>query len=318
MTLNSPCVSVVVPTFKRPLLLRRAIESLQAQTLTDWEAIVSDDETTSGETWELLQRWAAEDGRIKPLRNQGKHGQAGNITCALRAASAPWIKVLFDDDRLRPGCLARFMKVVEGRPENIALVACLGATVDARSPQCKPERRGHRAKVEYLEPGDALLALYLNDLDIGIPTQVMVRRACLHEETQFMDAPGLVSCVDLWWYARLLREGGLALINEVLVERYQDGHSTVTSSVSARALDEEFQRMKDLIFPLLPREAEVPPPVVAKRGVRLIRALHRLARRRPLEAARLAASAPDPRAALIGGGDAHSPPAFARKLAWSR
>ena len=41
--MNEPLVSIVVPTYKRPTYLERALKSIFAQTYTHWELIVVDD-----------------------------------------------------------------------------------------------------------------------------------------------------------------------------------------------------------------------------------------------------------------------------------
>jgi len=43
-------ITVAIPTCRRLWMLRRAIESVFAQTFTDWEIVVSDDEASPGET----------------------------------------------------------------------------------------------------------------------------------------------------------------------------------------------------------------------------------------------------------------------------
>ena len=53
----APIVSVVLPTFNRLRFLRPAVESLYAQTLTDWELIVADD-GSDPETKQYLQSLA--------------------------------------------------------------------------------------------------------------------------------------------------------------------------------------------------------------------------------------------------------------------
>ena len=123
--------------------------------------------------------------------------------------------------------------------------------------------------------------MYLQDLDIGIPTQTLVNRDCIDQGVLFEDRPGLVSCVDCWWFARLLQHGDLLLVNEPLIEQHQGDHPTVTASVDDRALDAEFQALRGLLFPLLDPGLRPPPVAVANQSVRVIRALHRLSRRQP-------------------------------------
>src|SRR6478736_4125101 len=69
-----PFITVAIPTYRRLPMLRRAVESVFAQTFTDWEMVVSDDETPPGETWNFLERLARSDPRVKPVMNSSPHG----------------------------------------------------------------------------------------------------------------------------------------------------------------------------------------------------------------------------------------------------
>jgi glycosyltransferase involved in cell wall biosynthesis len=71
-----PLITVAIPTHRRLPLLRRAVESVFAQTFVDWEMVVSDNETPSGETWTFLNSVARADARIRPINNDGQPGAA--------------------------------------------------------------------------------------------------------------------------------------------------------------------------------------------------------------------------------------------------
>lgn len=279
-----PAISVIIPTYRRAALLRRAIESAQRQTLQDIEIIVSDDEPRPGESWRMVQELAARDGRIRLIRNPGPHGQAGNMNHALAAARAPWIKPLYDDDVLRPDCLERMLEAVRGA-RGVSIVACL-------ADQCRPGRpvrRAHalgRPRIQRLDGPRAILAMYLQDLDIGIPTQVLVRRSAITEGAQFDDECGLDLAIDAWWYAAVLQRGDLMLVNEPLVEQHQGECETISSRCSDRRRHAEFLYLRELLETVLdPRLS--PPPIAAVRSqLRLIHAALACARLRPHRALR--------------------------------
>src|SRR5262245_58126894 len=107
-----PFISVAVPTYRRLRMLRRAVESVFAQTFTDWELVVSDDEVPSGETWRFLNKLASSDRRVRPIKNGSPRGAAFNHSSALRAARGEWIKILEDDDVLKPDCLEVLSQIV--------------------------------------------------------------------------------------------------------------------------------------------------------------------------------------------------------------
>lgn len=75
-------VSVCLLTYNHAHLLESTLASIQQQTLTGYEIIVSDDCSTDG-TWSLLQRLAAVDPRIRPLRTPTNLGMPGNANFAV-------------------------------------------------------------------------------------------------------------------------------------------------------------------------------------------------------------------------------------------
>ncbi len=51
---ESPSVSVLMPTYEQSRFIGRALDSLLAQTLTDWEAIIVDDGSQDGTAQAVL------------------------------------------------------------------------------------------------------------------------------------------------------------------------------------------------------------------------------------------------------------------------
>jgi len=282
-----PAVSVTMPTYKRPDMLRRAIDSVMAQTLDDWELIVTDDEDPPGETWAYLGRVAASDPRVRILRNPGPRGQIGNNNFALRQARGAWVKPLFDDDGLKPTCLERMLEAAEAAGP-VWLVRCLADRWE-HDRKLPAGDTGH-ATLERLDPGKAALAMYLQDLEIGTPVQALVRREAIEAGLLWEDPGGMQSGFDTWWLYRVAARGGLALLNEPLVDQHL-GHETGTSQMQRHPekLDEVFLRTRELMRPLISTGAN-PPSLAAVRGqVRLIRAMVAVRDRRWTDAVALTA-----------------------------
>lgn len=105
-------VSVYVPTHNRLELLKRAIDSVRAQTHQDWELIVVDDASTDG-TWAYLQSLA--DKRIKVLRNEHAAGACASRNRAIAAAKGEFVTGLDDDDEFTPNRLQRLLEVYDDR-----------------------------------------------------------------------------------------------------------------------------------------------------------------------------------------------------------
>jgi len=111
--MTSPQVSVVTPTRNRLRLLTQTLDSVEAQTLADWEHIVIDDGSDDG-TAQMMQARAAADPRVRYLVREGERS-GGNIcrNLGLRAAKAPLVVMLDSDDLLEPRCLERRVAVMD-------------------------------------------------------------------------------------------------------------------------------------------------------------------------------------------------------------
>lgn len=108
-----PQISVITPTKNRLKLLGEAIDSVQAQTLQDWEHIIVDDGSDDG-TAEEVQKRAKSDPRIRYFQRNGE--KEGANTCrniGITQSSAELILFLDSDDLLRPGCLEGRVRVMQ-------------------------------------------------------------------------------------------------------------------------------------------------------------------------------------------------------------
>ena len=88
---------MIVATFNRAASLAPAIESVQAQTLSEIEILVCDDCSTDG-TSEVVARLQGKDARIRYLRTDTNGGPARARDMGFRAAKAPYLTTLDSDD----------------------------------------------------------------------------------------------------------------------------------------------------------------------------------------------------------------------------
>ena len=92
----SPRYSIVMAMFNAEKTLAKAIASVQAQTLCDWELVVVDDGSTDS-SFDLLQGYAQDDMRIKPFRQQNS-GPGAARSLALKNCVGEYVAFLDSDD----------------------------------------------------------------------------------------------------------------------------------------------------------------------------------------------------------------------------
>jgi succinoglycan biosynthesis protein ExoO len=119
-------VSVITPAYKAARYIGQAIESVQAQTLTDWEMIIVDD-ASPDETAEVVKRYL-DDPRIKLIRSERNRGECGARNLALEAAQGEWVAPLDADDWFAPQRLERLWQIAQEK--GAILVADLQLQID--------------------------------------------------------------------------------------------------------------------------------------------------------------------------------------------
>ena len=111
LNLPPPLVSVTMRTRNRASYLRAAVRSVIAQTLTDWELIISDD-ASSDDTAEVCREFAAADSRIRVYRNDPGLGAPENWRFCLAQSRGHYFAALDDDNAYLPTFLERAVEAL--------------------------------------------------------------------------------------------------------------------------------------------------------------------------------------------------------------
>lgn len=98
-----PEISIIVATFNRANLLRKALESVQQQTFQNWECLIIDDGSTD-ETQEIVLKFKADDNRFSfYVRPENlKKGPSACRNFGIELARGNFIQFFDDDDLMYP------------------------------------------------------------------------------------------------------------------------------------------------------------------------------------------------------------------------
>jgi glycosyltransferase involved in cell wall biosynthesis len=116
MTGAGPALVALLPTYRRPALLARAMRSVLAQDFTDFELRVYDNHSGDG-TADVVRRLADGDPRVRYHCHERNIGARDNFEYALSRIDAPFFAFLSDDDYLLPGFYRRAMAGFAAHPE---------------------------------------------------------------------------------------------------------------------------------------------------------------------------------------------------------
>jgi hypothetical protein len=103
-----------MPTFKQAAFIRRALESLRAQSFADWELIIVDDGTPD-DTGGVVAPYLA-DPRIRYHRLERNRGLGAALNIATGLARGRYLAYLPSDDLYYPEHLTRLVATIEAEP----------------------------------------------------------------------------------------------------------------------------------------------------------------------------------------------------------
>lgn len=185
---RTPLVSVIVPCHAQASYLPRAVESVLAQTLADWELVVIDDGSPDDVPGALAP--GLQDPRVT-LVQQSNRGLGGARNRGIAATTGPYVQFLDADDWLAPEKLERQLAVFGDEPD-VGLVYC--------DYHIAFEETGRLERVDAHELG-SLESKPLETFWIrwNFPPHVpLVRRAWLERVGGFSEDVMFAEDVDLW------------------------------------------------------------------------------------------------------------------------
>ena len=123
---TTPLVTTVIPTYRRPVWLQRAIQSVLQQSYPHILVLVCDN-ASNDETEKIVQRLAEKDSRVRYYRHATNVGSYNNFNYGIRSVTTPFFSLLSDDDVLLPDFYRRTLEALEHFQE--AMFACMSTMV---------------------------------------------------------------------------------------------------------------------------------------------------------------------------------------------
>jgi glycosyltransferase involved in cell wall biosynthesis len=163
-----PLITVITTCYNRERYIGACIESVLNCKYENIEHVIVDD-VSSDSSWEIIQRYAKEDSRIRAYRNQENQGDYPNRNVALKLAKGEFVKFVDGDDLLYPYALHFFVHYMEKYPEAVFSLSVEQLSSSKALPRFFPAREAihhHYVHQHILFEG---------------PTSSFIRRDAFHE-----------------------------------------------------------------------------------------------------------------------------------------
>ncbi len=250
-------VSVIIPAYNVAPFVRETLESVFAQTFTNYEVILVNDGSPDTEEFERV---------IEPFRkriryiSQENGGASVARNAGLRAARGELVAFLDADDLWLPNYLEQQLKFFR---EHDCDLVCADAMVFGDSPDAG--RTYMSAVMETAPPAGAVSFFDLLSAERSLITSgVIARRELIFEVGLFDEALRNAQDFDLW--LRLARHGARLAYHRQVLLRYRSRMNSLTGDAT-NSLNREL-RVLDKIersYNLTPAESREVAPVIRRR-----------------------------------------------------
>lgn len=223
----APDVSVVLPSFNSGALIRRAMDSVLAQTRADLEIVIVDDASTDGSR-EAIEAACSRDSRVRSIALSSNGGPARARNVGFEAARGRWLALIDADDAWRPDRLERLAPLLGEEADAVFdnLVGydfSLGAETGILFPQFPSGSLSAELLLAPRIAGSAFDFGYLKPL---------IRRAFVQERGLRYDE-SLRTGEDRVFYLMLLLEGARTRLTDEALYLYTTPMGQVSGAASA-------------------------------------------------------------------------------------
>lgn len=224
-----PLVSVLIPSYERPLYLREALASVVAQSYGNIEIIVHDNASPTDPA-SVVAEFA--DPRISLYRNARNLGVTGNLATGLAKCTGKYVAILGDDDLWRRDFVATLADALERNPDAVIAfcdhdIVDEAGTVDVAQSDTITRRYGRDALAPGLHRPFGAIALMRRS--ICVMSGALLRR----DAADWSDLPAEVSLgTDLYLAYLAARTGGACYYVPRRLMHYRYHRGTLSRNVA--------------------------------------------------------------------------------------
>jgi glycosyltransferase involved in cell wall biosynthesis len=217
-----PTYSVLVPAYRTEAFIAELVESVIAQTRTDWELIVVDDASDDGVS-ERVRPYLG-DPRIRLIRNERNRGVSSSRNVAARTARGRFLSFIDSDDVLRSDFLEQISAVIEPL-QNPGIVGCISGLIDEAGEHVAAAGKVLPEPFTSSDPEDTLLDLLRGPHDLNGMT---IPRSVFEQIGEFDENIWMGEDLEIW--VRIAVTGRAVRVIREPIHFYRLHQSSVTGA----------------------------------------------------------------------------------------
>jgi glycosyl transferase family 2 len=190
---EQPLVTICIPTYNRPDMLRHSLRSVLEQSYRHLEVIVSDNASDT-DTAAVVDSFG--DDRVRIDRLAANIGLHGNMTRCLHLGTGKYRAVLHDDDVMLPGNVQSKVAFLEAHPQ-VGLVFSAYYLLDSDSRPHGPVMNWTNDDKDIVQTGHTYICEAISRGGITCPPTVMLRSDIAADEA-FVVEDGPYCDLALW------------------------------------------------------------------------------------------------------------------------
>lgn len=242
---DEPLVSVITPVYNGARYLAECVESVLAQTYSNWDYTIVNNCSTD-RTLEIAQRYARLDQRIRVHTNDVFLDIIGNHNKAFHLISqhSKYCKVVSADDWLFPECISRMVGVAEANP-SVGIVGSYQLSGNGTNGRAWRVKWAELPYPSIVIPGHEICRSQLlgGPYVFGTPTSILYRSDLIKGRDAFY--PNSTAEADTSACYKYLQDTDFGFVHQVL--SYERIHEA-TISAECRSLNTyEASRLNDLV-----------------------------------------------------------------------
>lgn len=122
----TPTVSIVLPCYNGAGFLAKSLDSVLAQTFTDWELILVND-CSKDNSLDIMQQYAEKDSRIRIINNEHNLKLPGALNRGFQEAKGKYLTWTSHDNRMGKTMLEEFVNYLDHNPDKGLVTSCYAA-----------------------------------------------------------------------------------------------------------------------------------------------------------------------------------------------